>query len=124
MSISRGQGQLMFQREGRDPDVVFRDRGAGFSQLRPDATVVFRGRQAGRKQGDSGEEGLDFLDVPAGILRQMRSAIEFAKDGLGKEQGRAGLDLRSDGGIAPEIGNDDRGVQKNLTTGWHQSFRS
>ena len=76
MSIPRRQRQLMFQRERRDPDVVFRDGGAGFGQLCPEPAVVVRGCHAGRDHSNRGKEGRDttcagkFSRVKSGLSRR------------------------------------------------------
>lgn len=73
----------MFQRERRDPDVILRDGGAGFGQLRSEAAIVFRSRHPRRQHNDCDEEVLNFGYVFTRILRQVRSAVEFAKGRLG-----------------------------------------
>ena len=93
MRIASRQRKLMFQGKGRDPNVVFRDGCAGFGQLRPEAAIMFRSRHSWREHSDGGEKSLNLRQVLGRILRQVRSAVEFAQGGLGQEQSRTGLDF-------------------------------
>jgi hypothetical protein len=54
----------------------------------------------------------------------MRAANQFTENRLRKVELRAGLDLGVNSPVALEIGNDDRGVQQDVTIGRHQPFRN
>src|ERR1035441_1655350 len=124
MSVSCRQREVVFEGQSGDPNVVFRDWCAGLGQIGADATVMFGRRHTRGKHHHGLEEVLHFGQSLGRVRGEMRAANQFTENWLRKVELRAGLDLGVDSPVTLEIGNDHRGVQQDITTGWHQPFRN
>lgn len=116
MSIARRQRQSVLESDGRNPNVIFWNRSACLRQLRPDATIMFRGHHGGHQWDDSRQKIFDLSERIHPVVREVSAAIQFPERRLRQVEGCDGLDLNANSPVAFEVGDDYRSIQHHFTT--------
>ena len=111
VGVARRKRHIAFERDGGNPDIIFRDDLTFGFQCHGGFGVAFRGGAIGIKQRGDLQEVIHELSVVEGMCGLFRAFVEFAEGNQRQEQrlvGWSGKNIDS----STQMGNDGAGVEQ------------